>query len=90
MTLVEQIMQAYPELTLDDFGPIKRTIIVQDDLKAQVAAVTVANLPLVATVGQGARHMVTDSNSVVFGNIVAGGGANIVSVYSDGTNWRIG
>lgn len=31
MTLVEQIMHAYPELTLDDFGPVKRTIIVQDD-----------------------------------------------------------
>lgn len=54
---------------------------------------TVANLPSASTIGLGGRCMVTDSNATHaagLGNIVAGGGANIVPVYSDGTNWRIG
>lgn len=37
--------------------------------------------------------MVSDSSVVAagnFGNVVAGSGANIVPVFSDGTNWRIG
>lgn len=52
--------------------------------------VTVANLPAAATAGSGARAMVTNSNNTTFAAIVAGGGANIVPVFSDGTNWRIG
>lgn len=39
------------------------------------------------------RRVVNDSNVGMAGNygaIVAGGGANIVPVFSDGTNWRIG
>lgn len=42
---------------------------------------------------QGDRGMVTDSTVTLaagLGNIVAGTGANIVPVYHDGTNWRIG
>lgn len=41
----------------------------------------------------GARHAVTDSNATLtagIGAVVAGGGANIVPVFADGTNWRIG
>lgn len=38
----------------------------------------------------GARRFVTDANATTFASIVAGGGANGVPVYSDGTNWRIG
>lgn len=52
--------------------------------------VTVANLPAAATAGAGARLMVTDSNSTTFMATVAAGGANIVPVFSDGTNWKIG
>lgn len=51
---------------------------------------TVATLPVGAA---GARSFVTDSTVVAAGNfgaIVAGGGANGVPVYHDGTNWRIG
>lgn len=48
---------------------------------------TVANLP---TGEQGARAMVSDANATTFQSIVAGGGANIVPVFHDGTNWRIG
>lgn len=47
----------------------------------------VAALPA-ATLG--AKAFVTDANSTTFASIVAGGGANKVPVYSDGTNWRIG
>lgn len=41
----------------------------------------------------GARHAVTDSNATLtagIGAVVAGGGANVVPVFADGTNWRIG
>ena len=52
--------------------------------------VTVTNLPSASTVGAGARSFVTDATATTFASIVAGGGANGVPVYSDGTNWRIG
>ena len=53
---------------------------------------TVAALPSASgtTAGAGARAFVTDANATTFASIVAGGGANGVPVYSDGTNWRIG
>ena len=55
--------------------------------------VAVASLVAAATAGAGARHAVTDSNTAYtagIGAIVAAGGANIVPVFCDGTNWRIG
>lgn len=52
-------------------------------------AVAVASLPSAATYQNG-RLYVTDANATTFASIVAGGGANYVPVYSDGTNWRIG
>lgn len=39
---------------------------------------------------RGQSRYVTDSNTVVFNAIVAGGGSNAIRVTSDGTNWRIG
>ncbi len=56
----------------------------------KVEAVTVANLPSASTSGAGARAFVSDANATTFNSIVAGGGANLVPVFSDGTNWRIG
>ena len=53
-------------------------------------ATLVASLPSAATVGVGARAMVTNASATTFHSIVAGGGSNIVPVFSDGTNWRIG
>lgn len=53
---------------------------------------TVASLPAASGVS-GARAMVSDSTvagSGNFGATVAGGGSNVVPVYSDGTNWKIG
>lgn len=61
---------------------------------AQIAAVgglgsyTVASLPT----GQAAnaRALALDANATTFASVVAGGGSNIVPVYFDGTDWRIG
>lgn len=53
-------------------------------------AYTVDTLPAAGTAGAGARAYVTDANATTYLSIVAGGGANIVPVFSDGTNWKIG
>jgi len=52
------------------------------------SGVTVAGLPPVGSVGR--RRFVTDATVTTFASVVAGGGANKVPVYDDGTNWRIG
>jgi hypothetical protein len=51
---------------------------------------TVATLPAAATAAAGAKAYVTDSNTAVFNATVAGGGANKISVTSDGANWKVG
>lgn len=56
----------------------------------KMTSYTVANLPAAATAGATARAYVTDANATTFASVVAGGGANAVPVYSDGTDWRIG
>lgn len=50
----------------------------------------VASLPSAVTSGAGARALANNATVTTFATIVAGGGANVVPVYSDGTNWRIG
>ena len=57
---------------------------------AKKTPVTVAALPAAATIGAGGKAFVSDATATTFAAIVAGGGANNVPVYSDGTNWRIG
>jgi hypothetical protein len=52
------------------------------------AAVAVASLPIVGTAGR--RAFVNNATVTTFATIVAGGGTNLVPVYDDGTNWRIG
>jgi hypothetical protein len=54
------------------------------------SAVLVAALPSATTGGAGARAFVSDATATTFASIVAGGGANNVPVYSNGTNWLIG
>lgn len=54
---------------------------------------TVAGLPSAATAGAGALAFVTDASTTLIlglGLTVAGGGANKVPVFSDGTNWLYG
>lgn len=60
------------------------------DAQVKTQVTTVAGLTAAATAGAGARSFVTDANATTFASVVAGGGANGVPVYSDGTNWRIG
>jgi hypothetical protein len=50
----------------------------------------VADLPSAVTSGAGARAFVSDANATTFASTVAGGGANNIPVYSDGTDWKIG
>ena len=50
----------------------------------------VADLPVAAATSVGARAFVTNSSVTTFNTIVAGGGANNVPVFFDGTNWRVG
>ena len=49
---------------------------------------TVATLPSATFATR--RFFVTDASSPTFGATVAGGGAVLVPVYSDGTNWKVG
>lgn len=54
---------------------------------------TTATLPAAATIGAGGRASASDSTVAAAGNfgaVYAGGGANFVPLYSDGTAWRIG
>lgn len=50
---------------------------------------TVASLPA-ASLNTSVMFVVSDANATTYASVVAGGGANKVSVYSDGTDWRIG
>lgn len=55
--------------------------------------VAVASLPAASATYAGARGTVTDSNTALtagIGAVVTGGGSNVVPVFCDGTNWRIG
>jgi hypothetical protein len=54
-----------------------------------VAPSTTAALLPAASAYPGALYMVTDANATTRLSTVAGGGANIVLVYSNGTNWII-
>ena len=67
-----------PSTTLHANGPIR------------CGSYTVNTLPSASTVGAGSRAFVTDANATTFHSTVASGGANKVSVISDGTIWLIG
>ena len=54
---------------------------------------TVATLPTASVAIAGTRSAVSNANAAFtagIGAVVAGGGSNIVPVFCDGTNWRIG
>ena len=54
------------------------------------ATVAFASLPSASTAGSGARAMINNANTTSFYSTVDGTGSNIVPVFSDGINWRIG
>lgn len=62
--------------------------VVDSNRHIRLRTYTVAGLPAAGTAGRTA--FVTDANATTFASVVAGGGANGVPVYDDGTNWRIG
>jgi hypothetical protein len=53
----------------------------------RLKVLTVATLPGAPV--QGDTAIVTDSNTAVYNATVAGGGANIVEVFYNGTNWKV-
>jgi hypothetical protein len=57
--------------------------------RIQTAAQTVSQLPAAAAGNAGSEQYVTDATATTIGSVVAGGGANKVKVWSDGTNWKI-
>ena len=71
-------------------GVMSEVLRLQSDKSMRQATLTVAGLASATTAGAGSRSFVTDATATTFASIVAGGGANNVPVYSDGTNWRIG
>lgn len=56
----------------------------------RTVGVTFASLPGVASVSVGGRAMITNSTTATFNATAAGGGANVVPVFSDGTQWKVG
>lgn len=59
----------------------------------QFTVYTVAQLPAASSAIAGTRSVVSNSNAAFtagIGAVVAAGGSNIVPVFCDGTNWRIG
>jgi hypothetical protein len=58
-------------------------------MSVQTTPVTYVQLP--AAVGNaGARAFITDGSTTTFNATVAGGGANKVPIFSDGTVWKVG
>ena len=55
----------------------------------QLPVVTVSQLPAAAAGNRGREYYVSDANATTRLAIVAGGGANFVKVFSNGTNWLI-
>ena len=51
--------------------------------------VAVSALPAAAGANAGAIQYITDASATTIGNTVAGGGANKVMVWSNGSNWKI-
>lgn len=56
----------------------------------QTTPTTYSQLPTATQAGAGTRAFITDGSTATFGATVTGGGANIVPIYSDGTNWKVG
>lgn len=66
----------------------RNNVTIREQLQADFLPVCLVSELPVATAG--VRGFVTDSNATTFASVAAGGGANGVPVYFDGTDWRIG
>jgi hypothetical protein len=56
-------------------------------IRLDPAAVAFAGLPAAPT--EGALRIITDSSTATWGDTIAGGGANRVLGYFNGTNWTV-
>jgi hypothetical protein len=74
----------------DDRSLRERVAALIRDYNLRRSSQTVANLPSAADMGFGARTFVTDADTPVLGDVVVGGGAVTIGVWSDGTDWRVG
>jgi hypothetical protein len=74
----------------DPYVIAERVNLLIRDYNSRLTVAEVSGLPSAASLGINARALVTDASSTTFAAVVAGGGANVVPVYSDGTDWRIG
>jgi hypothetical protein len=54
------------------------------------AVYNVLTIPSASVVGVGAEAYCNDSITTTFASILAGGGSNVVPVYSNGVNWLVG
>ena len=52
--------------------------------------VTLVQLPTATVAGAGTRAFITDGSTATFAATVTGGGASLIPIYSDGTNWKVG
>ena len=75
-TILAYLASAFSSLTVSSY--------------VKVTPVSFANLPSASSAGAGARAFITDGAGTTFNAVAAGGGANYVPVFSDGTDWRVG
>jgi hypothetical protein len=93
-TTKAQVGLALVDNTSDISKPISTVTQNALNLKAPIinTPVAVATLPAAGS-NAGSTRFVNNASVVAagnFGTVVAAGGVNVVPVYSDGTNWRIG
>jgi hypothetical protein len=53
-------------------------------------ATTYSNLPVTPYRVAGSRAIITNANTTTFNSLVSGGGSNVIPIFYDGTNWRVG
>lgn len=83
-------IKRYPSAAMFQFRNADDTAFVGVELgHVRYAARTVAQIGTASGSGAGSMAYVTDATATTRQSVVAGGGANKVLVYSDGTNWLV-
>lgn len=80
----ERLIHTQREMAIA-FGAMAK--MVSDSTGYALTPVTFANLP--AAPAEGMIASVTDSNTVIWGDVIAGGGTDSVLAWYDGTNWIV-
>jgi hypothetical protein len=74
--------------TADTRTLAERTNVLIRDFNGRRTAVPTAELPASPAVGE--RWIVTNASSATFNAVLTGGGVNIVPVFWNGSQWRVG